>query len=617
RINRLIGSMGRYDNGPYYVVTPAGAAAELGTFITRAKFTGSATIPGIAPITLAGVLIGLLMVAAAAVFWVLRRSRELTILSARGIGAGALGLKAVIEALPALVIGAVAGWAAAVALVREAGPVSLITGGTPRIAAYLAAASLVASALVVGVMAGMRCRSLADEHRRRHRFHILHWPWEVLLLAGAPVAWHFMSGATTIQDLNAGVVVHVPARLLVVPLMVIIGAAAFLGRLTVVWLRRRTRRASPRSSALYIGLQRIAREAAIVVVLAGATAAPIALAAYGGTVTRSVKASVDAEAKMHVGSDVVVNVPRGTKIPASLADHATSVARINGLIISGVQTDILAVDPRTFAQGAYWDAQINGESMNQMIAALRAPGADAKPYPAIGTTGVPTGGQTVSYITFPSIPYEVHDVPVLPAAQGGYPVMIVPAASFTPDNPAVAHQIWIRGDPVKIRAELVKANLPITHISSSDDLFVDTLYDPLTFTFEYLTALSLLGGLVTMVGLLLYLEARTPRHRRAYVMFRRMGLRPRTHRTALLIELGIPLTAGLIAGLALAAGLAKALSGNFDVDVAVPPGTILSLPLQVVVAIAAGVLVLAAVAASYAQLRIGRANPSEVLRDTI
>src|SRR5262249_22145082 len=153
-----------------------------------------------------------------------------------------------------------------------------------------------------------------------------------------------------------------------------------------------------------------------------------------------------------------------------------------------------------------------------------------------------------------------------------------------------------------------KVNLPVTHISSSDDLFVDTLYDPLTFTFEYLTALSLLSGLVTMVGLLLYLEARTPRHRRSYVMFRRMGLRPRTHRAALLIELGIPLAGGLVGGLVLAVGLAKALSANFDVDVTVPPGTILSAPVQVVLAIAAGVLVLAAAAAMYAQLRIGRAR---------
>jgi putative ABC transport system permease protein len=497
--------------------------------------------------------------------------------------------------------------------------VPLLTGGAPRTAAYLAGASLALSILVVGVTAAIRCRSLADEHRRRHRFHFLRWPWELLLLAGAALAWQVMSGTTAIQDNNAGVVVHVPARLLVVPLMVIIGAAAFAGRITVVWLRRRTRRAAPRSNALYIGLQRIAREAAIVVVLAAATATPIALAAYGGTVTRSVKASVDAEAGLHVGADVVINVPVNTAIPPALAPHATSVFRVSQLIISGVQTDLLGVDPRTFAQGAYWDGQINGETMNQMIAALRAPPAAGTPYPAIGSAGTPTGDQTVRYLSQPPVQYHIRDVPVLPAVRGGYPLMLVPAGSFpfSPDNPAVAHQIWVRGDPVEIRAELARANLPISWIESSDDLFVDTLYDPLTFTFEYLTALSLLGGLVTMVGLLLYLEARTPRHRRSYVMFRRMGLRPRTHRTALLIELGVPLVAGLVGGLALAAGLAKALSGNFDVDVAVPPGTIVSIPVQVITAISVGVLVLATVAASYAQLRIGRANPSEVLRDTV
>jgi putative ABC transport system permease protein len=352
-----------------------------------------------------------------------------------------------------------------------------------------------------------------------------------------------------------------------------------------------------------------------VVLLAGATAAPIALAAYGGTVTRSVKASVDAEAELHVGSNVVVNVPKGTAIPPSLAAQGTQVRRVNGMVIDGVQTDVLAVDPATFAQGAYWDAQINGQSMTQLIAPLRAAGA--APYPALGLDGVPTGPQPVSYPGEPPTTYDIADVPTLPASQGGYPVLLVPVSAFTIDSPGVEYQLWFRGDPSEIRAKIAAAHLPITWITSSDDLFVDTLYDPLTFTFDYLTALSLLGGLVTMVGLLLYLEARTPRHRRAYVMFRRMGLRPRTHRAALVVEIGVPLIAGLIGGLVLAAGLAKALSGNFDVDVTLPPGTILSVPVAAVIGIGIAVLVLAGLAAAYAQLRIGRANPSEVLRDTV
>lgn len=612
RITRMAASIHADPNA----INDQETGSELGTFVARARFTGSATVPGIAPITLAGVLVGLLMVAAAAVFWVLRRRRELTILSARGVGATALGIKAVVEALPALLIGAGAGWAAALALVRSAGPVPLVSGGATKTATLLAAGSLAASVLVVLVTAGLRCRSLADERPPRHALHVLHWPWELLLLVGAPFAWRYMSGATTIADpTGAGEVVHVPARLLIVPLMVIVGAAAFTGRLGVVWLRRRTRKTNPRSTASYIGLQRIAREAAIVVLLAGATAAPIALAAYGGTVTRSVKASVDAEAKLHVGSDVVINVPKGTPIPASLATQGTEVHRVNGLVINGVQTDLLAVDPTTFGQGAYWDAQINGQTMTRMLAPLRD--ATTAPYPALAIDSVPGGDQEVAYPGTKPTDYDIQDVPTLPAAQGGYPVIIVPLSTFPLDNPGVQYQIWFRGDPTEIRAKLDAAKTPLTYIVSSDELFVDTLYDPLTFTFEYLTALSLLGGLVTMVGLLLYLEARTPRHRRAYVMFRRMGLRPRTHRGALLIEIGIPLVAGLIGGLILAAGLAKALSGNFDVDVSIPPGTILSVPVAAVIAIGVAVLVLAVLAATYAQLRIGRANPSEVLRDTV
>src|SRR5262249_53326423 len=157
------------------------------------------------------------------------------------------------------------------------------------------------------------------------------------------------------------------------------------------------------------------------------------------------------------------------------------------------------------------------------------------------------------------------------------------------------------GDPAEILPELTAAKLPIVYVNESDRVYTGTVFEPLTYTFEYLTALSVLTGLVTVVGLMLYIEARSPGHRRGYVMARRMGLSVRTHRRALLLELAVPLLSGLVVGTALAIGLAEAFSGGFDVDPLEPPRTLLALPGPTIAGIAAAVVVVALAAAAFAQ----------------
>jgi putative ABC transport system permease protein len=124
-----------------------------------------------------------------------------------------------------------------------------------------------------------------------------------------------------------------------------------------------------------------------------------------------------------------------------------------------------------------------------------------------------------------------------------------------------------------------------------------------------------LTGLVSLVGLLLYLESRTPTMRRGYVLLRRMGLRPAVHRRALLAELAVPLLLGLFSGLAIAAGLTVALHSELELDPSTPPGPLVSLPLAEAVGTVCAVLVIAVLATLFAQARTGRAAPSEVLRD--
>jgi len=98
-------------------------------------------------------------------------------------------------------------------------------------------------------------------------------------------------------------------------------------------------------------------------------------------------------------------------------------------------------------------------------------------------------------------------------------------------------------------------------------------------------------------------------------MLRRMGLPSTSHWRAMLWELGAPLMVGLAFGLAASSITAYAVRKYYDVDPAVPPGGLLTMPIVAMVGIAVAVVTVMVAASGYAQLRVQRANAGEILRD--
>ncbi|GIJ51173.1 hypothetical protein Val02_80590 [Virgisporangium aliadipatigenens] len=582
--------------------------ARLPGYLDRADLVRRGLLPPVLPITGAGVVVGLLVVAAAGLFWVQRRRRELTVLAAHGVGPAALGVKALAEAAPALLAGAAAGWGVALALVRWLGPGPVISAEAVPRSLAAAGATFVVAALLVGCAAAVRCRSLTDVVRAHGRFRLAALPWELLVVAAGVALWFTLDDSRELSSDGSGAVARVPGRLLVVPILVIVGLSAFLSRSGTRWLRGRSGRPPGRSPALFLAARRLAREAPVAALLAAATAVPIAFAAYGATVTGSVRATLAAEARMVVGADVVLSLSKPAPIPPRFAGRAAAVQRVNAILVGKIQADIVAVDVDTFADGAFWDDRPAGLDLEAAVATLRDGGALAGAPVRSGSQGMLLGGEEVARV-------EVTQVPALPAAQGGYPTVLT-----TPDRLGglarrAVHQLWVRGDPAEIRRTAVAAGLPLTRFQAADALYANTLFEPLTYTFDYLAALSLLTGLITTVGLLLYLESRAPVHRRGYALLRRMRLRPRGHLLAVAVELSTPLVAGLVGGMALAAGLVAALADEFEINRRLEPGTVVTLPGAALVGTAAAVAVIAFLAVGYAQRRVGRATPAEVLRD--
>jgi putative ABC transport system permease protein len=537
-----------------------------------------------------------------------RRRRELTVLAAHGVGPVPLGMKGLLEALPALVAGAVLGWWAALLLIRGVGPTSVLTAEARPRSLLVGGAALAAALVVVAVAAGMRSRWLTDVMTRHRRVRVFALPWELLLVAAGAAAWHLMDDSTQTSKDGFGAVAQVPGRLLIVPILVIIGLAAFGGRVGTRWLRRRATRPGSRRPALFLAGRRLSREAAIAAMLAGATAVPIAFAAYGATVNGSVRATLQAEAGFMVGADVVVTLSQPAEVPSALAGRTTKVTRVSSVLVGGIQTDILVVDPATFLRDAAWDDRPIGVDGDDAMRIVRDGGA-------VGARPLKTGEQKLTYVgrEYPAMRVTATDA--LMASQGSYPTMLVSADTAGELLERGTPQLWIRGDAAEIRQTFTGAGLPVSRIVVARDLYSDTVFEAVTYTFEYLAALSLLTGLITAVGLLLYLESRAPSHRRAYALLRRMRLRAGSHRAALAVELSAPLLAGLVGGTAMAFAIVAVVSDEFEINTTMPPGTVVAIPYTALAVTAAAVVVIALLAIGYAQRRVGRATPGEVLRE--
>ncbi|MFC4041372.1 ABC transporter permease [Dactylosporangium siamense] len=567
------------------------------------------------PISAGGLLVGLAVVMAAGAFWVRRRERELVVLATFGATAPWLGVKAALEALPALTAGAVGGWSLAWLLVARVGPSSDVSGAALVQSLIAAGSAFLLAAAVLGVTAALACRPLtgapAPKARVRRRLAVA--PWELLLLAAAAGYWS-TGGDRSMVRLGSqyGTMVQLPGKLLVVPMLAMLCLCVLGARLATAAVRRWTRSTTvARSAVRLLYRRRLRHSAAAAVTLALITALPVAVAGYGATATRTVSATLAAQARLGAGSDVVITLAEPGAIPATLAGRATPVLRVDYVQLDDRQVSLLAVDPVTFADVAFWDDRLDDTTLAEATRALRAPAKGA-----IASAPVPDGTATMTFGADPPVDLEVTSLSTLPAPRGGYPVLLVDRAAVGQEVLVRAvPQLWVRGDPDPIRAAVDAAGLRVASFSVADDRLAGTFYQPVTYTFAYLSALSLLTATVAMVGFLLYLESRLRVLRRGYAMLRLMGLRSAVQGWLLLAELAGSLVAGCAAGLGLAVTAAVAVRDQLNVDPAAPPGTVLSFPWPVMAGLLTAVGCFAVLVAVVTHWRLTRSRTSEVLRD--
>jgi putative ABC transport system permease protein len=297
---------------------------------------------------------------------------------------------------------------------------------------------------------------------------------------------------------------------------------------------------------------------------------------------------------------------------------ATLVQRSDGMQVDGLQSSLLGVDPEEFKKVATVGSELAGSTYDDTLDTMARQKSGT--VTVLASSPIAGGAQTLTSLEG-SLKVNVVRVAMLPAQYSGYPIIIanikdVPPAFFN----GTKTQIWSHTsdvDGVQAAARVETKDIDITGVNIAKDSYAGTLFQPITYTFEYFVAIALLTGVVVAVGLLLYLESRTVAHRRAYILLRRMGLKPRTHRAALLWELCGALGLGLLVAAGTVAALGFGLKNSFDVNPSKEPGTVLAVPAPTLMVIIGCVVLTAIGAALFGHARVARAKPAEVLRDAV
>lgn len=596
------------------------------TLLPRMVEQADATVAGLTgpaqAVALAGRSVAMAVLVAAAIYALHRRRVEFATLQARGAAPSALGVRSVLEALVPATVGVLAGWGAAILLVRLAGPSELLTPQAVVSSLVDSVITLAVALVLLGVAVGIALRAPAERRPGRLRRIAARLPWEALVLAAAGAAFYEirLRGATPI-DPSA----EAPKVDMLVPMFPVLLVAGVSG-LAVRGLRRlmpRLREATRRWPApLYLAGGRLAAAPRLALLLVTFSALAVGIVASAGVFVSSVRATSSEKAQVSVGSDAALVLPGPPTLPEDLGGPATEVARIQAAQVSpATNVVILVIDPATFARAAFWDPGFADVALPELL--QRLSGDTGASLPVLVTGGdLPLDpilqffGSTIPAVVvaetsgFPGMP---PDIPLVVAAREVFLEAIGSRGLSLVDLNAV-HQLWVRGDPDPVIEALAAAPIFPSAVLTADAVANTPRFLALSWLFAFLEALGVLAGLLALVALVLYVESRQRTREVSYVLSSRMGLSRAAHWVSVSIELGAMLLVSFAMGTVLAAAAAFVVHQDVDPLPQQPPAALFRVPVALFGLVAAALAVFALAAAWVVQRRADRANVAEVMR---
>jgi putative ABC transport system permease protein len=572
---------------------------------------------GVWAIAALATLAGLGLVGSAASLWSDRRRREVALLTVRGVSRGGIGVKAALELLPAIGLGAAAGVGLAYAVVAVLGPSPEIEPRAVVLAAGAGALALVMSVLAVGAVAASR--ATAPGAHRTIRWQRLAWvPWEAALVLTTVVSYRRL-GEWGVPTGRGADVSRVDLWGLLFPVLFLVTAVALLARLLALLLRPLRAISQRWPFALYLGVRRVARyRVAAIGMVAGASLAAGVLG-YAATMNRSLDTTLRAKGQTFVGSDVAVQLAGDIGVPDSVADRATEVRFFRRAWLQRDQREgvtVMAIDTRTFARGAFWDDTFASSDLPSILGRLADPGRGPVPAVVVGSRlddqlelGV-SGANTI-----------VLDIAPIPGVRS-FPGMKPQEATVFVDHRVLERlelrggttEAWVQGDRDAVLAELAAAGTGYVELRTLSGIADRASFRTVAWTFGFLQSIGVTAGLLVVGGLVVYLDARRRDRVLGYAFMQRMGLRRVQHRLALAVELTASVLVGAVMGLGLSVATATLAHRRIDPVPRYAPEPLLRHATGMIVGLLATTVVLTVVAAILGQRQVDADDPVEVIR---
>ena len=568
----------------------------------------------------AGLLVACLVVAATGMFAFGARRPEARLLHARGVSPMVVGVRGAVEAVLPCVLGGSMGVGLGTLLVLTLGPDGAVAGDVWPGAFRSAAVAVVAAIVLLGVIAAI---AYLGSGARASSGRSLRWiPWElpVLVVGGLELERLRTVGALTA---GSGGVDRPSALVLAVPILLLAGAMGVgvrLFRWGAAWLRGRSGRYGPAS---FLAVHRLAAAPALTAALFVASGMCLGVFVEGQTLVRSLQATVEAKAKIFVGSDVQGRIDRRTEPIGPLPVPVTRVTRLPkaGTLDAGLREfDLLAIDPATFASAAFWNDGFADEPLGTLVGRL-------DDLPTTGLSVVVVGDA----VDPASLMMQQQQIPVtvvgrataFPGAASLRPLVVVDAAtiegwpSLGPEPLAQARastELWGRGDPAEVIDAFSTLDLPpfqvVTAVETQDIPSIAAVVN----TFLALNALGLGAAILVVGALLMYLQSRERSRLVAHGLSLRMGMTDGIHRRSMLIETTSLLTSSYAVGLAVALVVAVATIPLLDPLTAVRPAPLVVLPARSMLLTLAGLTLASWLACRVADARTRRVPLGEVMR---
>jgi putative ABC transport system permease protein len=401
------------------------------------------------------------------------------------------------------------------------------------------------------------------------------------------------------------------------PLLFILGGAVLTVRLLTLLLPVLSARATRLPPAWYLAARRLTAARVAAVVLLAAAAAPVAIAVYAAGLTSGSQQTLDAKARVFTGADRAVETTTMLTRNATTDRIGTLVRRYSYGTVGADKVALLAVDPDTLLRTAYWRPEFADRSFADLLATLRGPAVGGRlpaivfdPDRTLGPTADVTLGESTAKVA------TAATASLFPGRRLPVPMIIVDRTRLGAVDPHAGtfDELWTNGPAAPGEAEVRAQDGVVFDTIDQEQVFDKADYLGITWTFGYLTALAGLVGLVSVGALLLYVETRQRTRVAAYALGRRMGLSRATHLRSLFAELGLLLGVAYVVGAVLSRVALGLVHGQLDIDPSRPPGTLLVLPVPVLIGAALAVTVVAVLTSLYAQRVADRTPPAEVLR---